>query len=247
MTEEQWQDCGDPKPMLAALRGKASARKLRLFACACCRHVIWEWLTDGRSREAVAVAERFADGLAGIEEAEAAMESAADAVRGQTYGSKHYQAAEAALAAVRTDWKPEVLAVQAAFGAYASGERKVVGVERRSRSVRNSQKAARDEIVTAKGKEAALLRDLFGDPFRPQPPLDPAWPRWHDGTVVRLAQAAYEQRSLPNGRLDYSRLAVLADALEEAGCQNDEVLRHLREQEGHWRGCWVLDSLLGKS
>jgi hypothetical protein len=92
-----------------------------------------------------------------------------------------------------------------------------------------------------------LLRDIIGPlPFRPVA-IGPSWLGWHEGLVVRLAHAAYEQRSLPDGRLDNSRLAVLADALEEAGCQNEELLTHLREQgRVHVRGCHIVDSLLGK-
>jgi hypothetical protein len=92
-----------------------------------------------------------------------------------------------------------------------------------------------------------LVREVIGNPFRPPPGVAPGLLAWRDGLVVKLAQAAYDERSLPDGLLDNSRLAVLADALEEAGCQNEEILRHLREQNGHWRGCWALDILLGKA
>jgi hypothetical protein len=94
--------------------------------------------------------------------------------------------------------------------------------------------------------QLALLRDIFGNPFRPVA-LDPAWLSWHDGLVVRLAQATYEERHLPVGTLDSSRLAVLADALEEAGCTSEEILGHLRRSGPHVRGCWPVDLCLGKS
>jgi hypothetical protein len=65
--------------------------------------------------------------------------------------------------------------------------------------------------------------------------------------VVALAQAAYEQRELPAGTLDLTRLAVLADALEEAGCDQADLLGHLRGPGPHVRGCWAVDLVLGKS
>jgi hypothetical protein len=96
--------------------------------------------------------------------------------------------------------------------------------------------------------QAALLRDIFGNPFGAKPRIDPGWLSWNGGTVARLAAAAYDHRALPEGTLDAGRLGVLADALEESGCHDQEVLGHLREQRAvHVRGCWVLDLLLEKS
>ena len=78
VTEEEWLACNDPRPMLEFLKGKASDRQLRLFACACCRHR-WDDLTFGRFRRAVEAAERFADGLAGEAELDRAHSMAVDA------------------------------------------------------------------------------------------------------------------------------------------------------------------------
>jgi hypothetical protein len=93
---------------------------------------------------------------------------------------------------------------------------------------------------------AALLRDLFGPlPFR-EVPIDTAWLAWNKGTVQRLAEAAYNERQMPSGHLDSTHLAVLADALEEAGVTDADLLDHLRGPGFHVRGCHVLDLILQK-
>ena len=92
-----------------------------------------------------------------------------------------------------------------------------------------------------RAQQAGLLRDIFGPlPFR-KVTLSPSLLRWHDCTVVKLAQAIYESRS-------FGDLPILADALEDAGCDNEAVLTHCREQGGvHVPGCWLLDLLLQKA
>lgn len=64
--------------------------------------------------------------------------------------------------------------------------------------------------------------------------------------MASLASLAYEHPVLPSGHLDSARLAVLSDALEEAGCDDAEILSHLRSPGPHVRGCWALDLVLGK-
>jgi hypothetical protein len=94
--------------------------------------------------------------------------------------------------------------------------------------------------------QVALLLCIFGNPFRPTPSMDPAVLAWERGTVVNLAHLAYAERVLPSGTLDPTRLAVLADALEDAGCTDPDLLGHLRSPGPHTRGCWALDPCLGK-
>jgi hypothetical protein len=102
---------------------------------------------------------------------------------------------------------------------------------------------ARDAVREAEGHgQARLVTEIFNNPFRAVS-LDPAW---RTPTVADLAAAAYEERSLPSGQLDPARLAVLADALEEAGCTNAEILGHLRSAGPHVRGCWCVDLVLAK-
>ncbi|MFL5341777.1 MAG: hypothetical protein ACJ8F7_16655 [Gemmataceae bacterium] len=87
--------------------------------------------------------------------------------------------------------------------------------------------------------QAQLVREVFGNPFRPVA-IDPDWLTWRDGTAVKLAQTIYDDK-----RFDI--MPILADALHEAGCTNDEILKHCTEPGEHVRGCWVVDLILGKS
>jgi hypothetical protein len=95
--------------------------------------------------------------------------------------------------------------------------------------------------------QSGLLRCIFGNPFRLPPPMPPAVLAWNDRTVPRLAQAAYDERHLPEGTLDTGRLGILADALLDAECDNEELIAHCRSEGPHVRGCWAIDAILGKS
>jgi hypothetical protein len=95
--------------------------------------------------------------------------------------------------------------------------------------------------------QCGLLRDIFGSTSCPPRPIPHAVLLWNGSTVSQLALAAYDYRRLPEGTLDPARLAVLADALEEAGCPDADLLGHLRGPGPHVRGCWPVDLLLGKS
>jgi hypothetical protein len=87
-----------------------------------------------------------------------------------------------------------------------------------------------------------LLREVTGNPFR----TGTFEPNWRTATILALADTAYSERHLPSGHLDPARLAVLSDALEEAGCTDADILSHLRSPGPHVRGCWAVDLILGK-
>jgi hypothetical protein len=89
-----------------------------------------------------------------------------------------------------------------------------------------------------KQSHSHLLRDLFGNLFY-QVAAATNWLAWDGGAVPALAQAIYDERA-------FDRLPVLADALEEAGCDHAGLLSHCRARGVHVRGCWVVDVLLGK-
>jgi hypothetical protein len=193
VTEADWLACTDAQKMLEYLRGRASDRKLRLFACGGCRR-IWQLLSDEWSRQAVEIAEMFADGLASMD----ALRSASDIIWDH----------------VDCLCGPVTLAdeVAACTAEPMSGE------------------AAASGILTYEGVLKApcdLFLDIFGNPFRPVA-LNPAWLSWHGGTIPKLAQTIYENRALPSGHLDHHRLAVLTDALEDAGCTDRDILGHCR-------------------
>jgi hypothetical protein len=219
MTERQWKRCADPNRMLDFLADRVGDRKLRLFSVACSRHV-WHLLTDRRSRRAAEVAERYADGLATPKQLAAAY-SAADQAQFAIWGSYRRQDPSPVKAA---DW----LASLWPFGA---ASRETPYPPHRD-----------DRVGVAPATQVALLRDVFGNPFRPAT-LDP---RWRTPDVAALAGPAYEERALPAGTLDPARLAVLADALEDAGCADTDLLDHLRSAGPHVRGCWAVDLLTGR-
>jgi hypothetical protein len=99
---------------------------------------------------------------------------------------------------------------------------------------------AADEVLDTAAR-CELLREVFAPAREPA-----AEAPWRNETVASLAEAAYERRSLPSGELDADRLAVLADAMTDAGCADDGLLSHLRSAGPHVRGCWALDLVLSK-
>jgi hypothetical protein len=107
------------------------------------------------------------------------------------------------------------------------------------RASRSAWAAAEMAMSSERAFQCNCLRDLFGPlPFRAVL-LDPTWLTWHGGLLVSMAQRMYDSR-------DFSDMPVLADALEEAGCQDQDILGHCRSGGEHVRGCWVVDALLGK-
>jgi hypothetical protein len=224
MTESEWLYCDDSWPMLEWVASKASERKLRLFACACFQHV-HNPMDRGHVR-VWGIALCHADGQATDDELMGAGQPS-------PYRPNRPAQDEAFEAIIATG---DALDVK--FGLdEATGDLKEEYTYDRSSALLRMEHAA----------QAALLRDIIGNPFRPLPPLSPSLLDWHGGAVLKLAHAIYEERSLPEGTLDRARLAVLADMLEEAGCCDEQLLSHLRGQGPHVRGCVAVDSILGRT
>lgn len=246
MTEAEWVACTDPQKMLEFLRDKASERKLRLFAVACCRR-IGPYLEEKRSRWVVEISERYADGRATRERLNSARERAEmayDGIHLSGGGDVEQIPAQAVLGLGVVLVVNEVVELAAAtFGAVARGEAydliwKTPGKDNEERwaeddAIRNAAESEERQV------QATLLRDIFGNPFRPVS-VNTSWLTWNDGTVVKLAQSIYDERT-------FDRLPILADALEEAGCSDADILNHLRGPGPHVRGCWVVDAILEKA
>jgi hypothetical protein len=230
MTEAEWLVNSDSLEMLSLLEssGRPSERKARLFVAAVCRR-IWDLLEDGRSRGAVEVAERFADGLACARELEAAHAAAGARNRELVAWEPLEEAASVAV---------DVCCPTAADVAF-----KAAMNARQARSAVEQPDFSHCLWTGEEEAQCALLRCLFGNPFRPVALVR----AWLTPSVTTLANAAYQERALPSGPLDPHRLAVLADALEEAGCADADILGHLRGRHLHVRGCWALDLVLGRS
>ncbi len=240
MTEEEWLTGTDPFPMLTALKDRSSDRKLRLFGVACCRH-IWEHLPDERSREMVLLAESFADNAVTSGQLADAFEAAGDA-----YDAIHYeggdQDAASAVLMLRQELQLELLLEWMAESvAYATNAAKYELLNDPS-FLPGQTRDEKYESLLEEGRIAAsriqsdLLRDIFGNPFRPVV-FDPAW---RSESAVGVARGIYEDRA-------FERMPILADALQDAGCDHADILTHCREPGTRVRGCWVVDLVLGKS
>jgi hypothetical protein len=234
MNQKQWLASTDPQAMLDYLEEHTSDQKLRLFAVACCRRFWAHIAQDEASRQAVDVAERFADGAATVEECRRAASaipstwwtSGSDpvlrAVR-ETAGATVRRFAGAA--ATDACHKAFLLA-----GCVAGAE-----AEERGLSTAKTTAAERLAMTAERQRQVASIRCLFGNPFAPVA----REANWLTSDVLALARGVSDEKA-------FARMPILADALQDAGCDNEDVLNHLRHGAEHVRGCWVLDLILGK-
>jgi hypothetical protein len=236
MTEEEWLGHDDPDQMIEFAWKAAGERKSRMFALACC-HRVFLLMNDPRAFRAIEVAERAAEGQADEAEIEPARMANFDLyfeVKPDEYWdlkADYSQAANVAQA-VNHLWSGEAAEDAARFAAtataYDAGPYESPTWEAAYQAERRIQ--------------SDILRDIFGNPFCPVS-LNPSW---QTPTVSSLAHAAYDNRLLPSGELEAARLAILADALEDAGCPEAAILDHLRSAGPHVRGCWCVDLCLGR-
>lgn len=268
MTEDEWLACEDPIAMIEFLRGspvgedrvswgrnsheihlpqRRHDRRFRLFNCLCCRR-IWDHIPEPANHAAVIAVEELLEGRMSPDDAWAAF-VASSAVENTEAGKRtergywvvkylgrgFYKMTAGASALLisssvicLSDAEYGTEARSAFGGCYYAGSGVFLSPFRWPLPM--------PAIVKAEcSYQVAVLRDIFGNPFRPAA----FFPEWRTGTALSLARQMYESR-------DFSAMPVLADALQDAGCDNVEVLDHCRQPAEHVRGCWVVDLLLGK-
>lgn len=268
MDQQQWLTTDNVNDLLL---GHGSDRKLRLFACACARRV-WFNLGDPLFKSAIETAERFADGVIDrkyLEKTHNALrdvldEKVADALQDPLDDGAEYTLLDPLAAMHGVDvWQCNPmdgirhLAHEMAAGTcnywltgvevaeFVAGEAArvtghvalgaVTAIQPGGESLEAMTAAQTAREAPERRVQADLLRDIFGNPFRPSR-VDPAW---RTPAVISLANEIYADRT-------FAALPVLADMLEDAGCDDADLLAHLRGPGPHVRGCFALDLVLGK-
>jgi hypothetical protein len=229
LTEEQYLSLTNPTPTVNLFNCRTSpvrtsTRKARLFCCAVCRRV-WDWLGPDANRAAVEAAERAADGLIRVKDLRPFFKVTRN-VRAPLQEAPKAQANPAWAAAFPTTWPPASLACE--FALWLAG----------SRGAGRDVSRQTERMVAESAAQCALLRDLLGNPFRRPAATPLSRQPAPNGNAVKLAKAIYDGRS-------FADLPVLADALEDEGVTDADVLDHLRGGGEHARGCWALDLVLG--
>lgn len=216
MTEAEWIKSFNPQAMLALVRDKGTDRLWRLLAVACLRGAERQ-MRYPESRKAIEVAERFADGRA---------------TQGELRVARTYAEA-AARQAHEDEWEDEVRANFCWDADYAA----MVEARKAADAALSCVADTMDPSSIPEGLLLPdLLREVFGNPFH-WCVVDPIWLTSNDGIARKLAQTIYDRR-------DFHLSPILADALEDAGCMDADLLEHLRSPGPHVRGCWALDLIL---
>ncbi|VTR96252.1 Uncharacterized protein OS=Sorangium cellulosum (strain So ce56) GN=sce5710 PE=4 SV=1 [Gemmata massiliana] len=214
MTEAQWLDSAHPEMMLRYIqRVVPNDRTWRIFAVRCCERVR-HLLPDERCRDALDTCARFTEGSASASDL-AAAEDASNAAFTEFDDSLR----ETAAAAIHAACLPNDMHL---YAPCATRQAALLVWPRLQRKLEYRW-------------QASVLRDLFGNPFRPVS----FSPDYRTSTAVALAAQMYEAR-------DFSAMPILADALQDAGCDSADMLDHCRGPGPHVRGCWVVDQVLGR-
>ncbi|MDY3558461.1 hypothetical protein R5W23_005578 [Gemmata sp. JC673] len=246
MTEAEWLACDDRVALQSFLQHHPQApryqrleRRLKLFTCGVCR-LVWDTFPSAACRHAVVIAEAYADGRVGanaLAKAHAVVSSlpvpvgAGEEVVETPFGTMELPTGPA--------WEAQMAAHYATSepgGRYPAGE--TIGTA--TDALHGPDCVIRAATSLGTGTETsqavtAIFRDIFGNPFRPVA----FSPEWRTDTAVAIAAQMYISRN-------FDGMPALSDALQEAGCDSDDIRSHCQGPGPHVRGCWVVDLVLGK-
>jgi hypothetical protein len=239
VTEAEWLACEDPRPMLRQFGAAASVRKQRLLGLACCYRFVG-LLENHDLQQALHVAESWIEGQCAPTERKNARRAASAAAQlASGLGIEDgLTLSDSAAWAVQRLLQRGALDLDHLLYALAQARLKDAGARAYlNQTPREAADKARTEAHKAElSAQCGLIREIFGNPFLPVTFV----PEWRTTDVLLLANGIYEDKA-------FDRMPILADALQDAGCDNPDILEHCRNpNQTHVRGCWVLDLVLGK-
>ena len=219
MEEHHWFAWQDPRDVLQALLRNLQAPSARAF-------------TDGKLRLFAVACGRSVLSFCKDERIVAALDTAERSVGARTNAERQVLKQTRLLIWTDDEWRhstegrlAKALVAKSPYGA-------ALGASWWAAHLEGESLAA---AATKRERQGFILRDIIGNPFRPIA-FDHRWRTEH---TVGLAAKMYEER-------DFAAMPILADALQEAGCEDADILTHCREPGVHVRGCWVVDLVLGK-
>lgn len=218
MTEAEWLACTDPWEMLTYLDA-TNERKARLVLAACCR-VHYNGVASARLYPALDAAERHADGRLA---ASTLSKYKRELGQIRTVGPKARRVSR-----MNARWARNLF-ILAATPLGSSGWQPIPQAIEAGIIIGDFSPLLTSSLPP-------ILRDIFGNPFHPVT----FSPEWRTDTAVTLARQMYDSR-------DFGAMPILADALQDAGCENEDILSHCRCEGPHVRGCWVVDLVLDKA
>ncbi len=231
MDEQTWLESIDSAAMLEFVWhwDQLSERKLWWFRVICCSRIL-RLANDESAREAVRVAEAIAE----REEEETRLE---DIVHGIARGGHDAtQAAARQACSALLEWNADLHALRAGLNNAVLS----IGYEVGYRGPGDATwgRPRQEAMQREREVHAALFREIVGNPFQ-EISIDQEWFSFRNGLVRTMAAMIYSDRR-------FEDMPILADALEDAGCDSADILNHLRGPGTHVRGCWALDLILGK-
>jgi hypothetical protein len=220
MNEEKWSSGTNLQELLELVKNEVRPRKFRLFACACLR-LLRDRTDDPHFRRTIVLAERFVEGDCDRESFRAAFRRA--------WPNGWERARVVALVAIDP--------LQRDLHSWRCLElcNEIIDLVSKKHPYNYYAPSPNRNAYPLRREQVALLREVVGDPFTP-PRFDP---RWRTPDVVTLAESIAQEGS-------FEDLPILADPVEEAGCDDQSLLEHLRTPGRHVLGCWALELVRGK-